>query len=316
MSAQDSASEKRSLALAAAIAAASGAVLGMVWVLWSARIAEVAALSAGQASAAGMAPLLIGGACVFLLVAASAGAKETELLDAANSFAGLALMLAAGVAALFLAPEEKTMRVLQRIFYFHVPSAWTAFAAFFLVFVANIAYLATRKRKWDWLGVAGAEVGLAFCTIVLVTGPIWAKPAWGIWWTWDARLTSTLVLWLLYVGYLLLRDLLSEAERRARVSAIFGIFAFLDVPLVYFSIRLWRTQHPQPVIGGGEGTGLDPAMRVVLLFCWAAMMTLLVLLVRQRYRLEELRHRVEELDLAAAARAADRVPRGGVESAR
>jgi len=212
-------------------------------------------------------------------------------------FTGLVglLVAVAGYAAFFVAPEERTMGAIQRIFYFHVSCAWTAMAAFFLVFLSNIAYLSTRREKWDWLGVSAAEVGLAFCTVNLTTGPIWAKPVWGIWWTWDARLTSTFVMWLLYVGYLLLRDLLPDAERRARICAVFGIFAFLDVPLVYFSIRLWRTQHPQPVIGGGAGTGLDPAMRAVLYFCWLAMLVLMTLLLRQRYQLEAMRHEVAEL---------------------
>ncbi len=206
-----------------------------------------------------------------------------------------ALIAAAGYAALFLAPTERTMGLIQRIFYFHVPSAWTAFVAFFVAFVANIAYLLRRAPKWDGLGVSAVEVGLAFCTCVLITGPIWAKPVWGIWWTWDARLTSTFVLWVLYVSYLLLRTLVSEAERRAIVSAVFGIFAFLDVPLVYMSIRLWRTQHPQPVIAGGARSGLDPQMLRVFLICWAALLALMILLLRQRYRLEALRQEVEEM---------------------
>ncbi len=213
---------------------------------------------------------------------------------------GVAVLLAvAGYGALFVAPAERTMGLIQRIFYFHVPSAWTAFVAFFVAFVANIAYLLGRKPKWDWLGVSAVEVGVAFCTCVLVTGPIWAKPVWGIWWTWDARLTSTFVLWLLYVSYLLLRTLVSDAERRAVVSAVFGIFAFLDVPLVYVSIRLWRTQHPQPVIAGGTGSGLDPQMWGVFLTCWAALLALMVLLLRQRYNLEALRHEVVEMTIEA-----------------
>jgi len=203
------------------------------------------------------------------------------------------LVAVAGYAAFFIAPNERTMGAIQRIFYFHVPSAWTAFTAFFLVFISNIVYLIRRTPKWDWLGVSAAEVGLAFCSVVLVTGPIWAKPVWGIWWTWDARLTSTFVLWLMYVSYLLLRTLLADPERRAVVSAVFGIFAFLDVPLVYFSIWLWRTQHPQPVIGGGGS--LDPTMRKVLLFCWVALLGVMFLLLRQRYRLEAMRHEVEEI---------------------
>jgi heme exporter protein C len=222
----------------------------------------------------------------------------------------LFLLVAACYAALFIAPDEATMHAIQRIFYFHVPSAWTAMVAFFMTFIANIAYLVTRKPKWDWLGVSTAEVGLAFTTVVLVTGPIWARPVWGIWWTWDVRLTSTLVLWLLYISYLLLRNLLADPERRAVFSAIFGIFAYLDVPLVYFSIRLFRTQHPQPVILGGSGSGLNSTMRGVVLFCWLALLALMVVLLRQRYLLERMRHEADELRFAIEGRAADREASG------
>src|SRR5882762_9727083 len=178
------------------------------------------------------------------------------------------LLAAASYGALIQAPEEATMGLVQRIFYFHVASAWTGFVAFIMVFIGSVAYLRTRALKWDWLSVASAEVGVAFFTIVLVTGPIWAKPVWGIWWTWDARLTSSFLLWVLFVSYLILRTLVDEPERRAMMSAVFGIFAALDIPLVYFSIWWFRTQHPpiersaaadhglrmlrpEPVIGGG-----------------------------------------------------------------
>ncbi len=211
--------------------------------------------------------------------------------------AGLALVGAAAYAIFFVAPEEATMGAIQRIFYFHIASGWTAGVAFLLAFAANIAYLAGRAPKWDWLGVASVEVGLAFCTVVLITGPIWAKPVWGIWWTWDARLTSTLVLWLLYVSYLALRSLVEDPRRRAVACAVFGVFAFLDVPLVYFSIRIWRTQHPQPVIAGGEGSGLDPVMWQVTVLTMAALMGVMALLVWQRYRLEALRQQTAELAL-------------------
>lgn len=215
----------------------------------------------------------------------------------------VALLVAlAGYAIFFVAPEEATMGQIQRIFYFHVASAWTAFLCFAVTFVANIAYLARRAPKWDWLGVSSAEVGLAFTTVVLITGPIWAKPVWGIWWTWDARLTSTFVLWLLYVGYLLLRTLVDEPGRRAVVSSAYGIFAFLDVPIVYMSIRWWRTQHPQPVVMGGEGSGLDATMRGVLLFTWLVTMALAALLISRRYRLEALRHDAAGLAHAVADR--------------
>jgi len=154
-------------------------------------------------------------------------------------------------------------------------------------------YVWRRAPRWDWLGVSAAEVGLAFTTVVLVTGPIWAHPVWGMWWTWDARLTSTFVLWLLYVAYLLLRTLVEEPDRRALFSALFGIFAFLDVPLVFGSIRWWRTQHPQPVVMGEPGSGLDPTMWSVLRFSWLAMLCLMTLLLLARYRLEAMRGDLE-----------------------
>src|SRR6202050_1981010 len=205
----------------------------------------------------------------------------------------------AGYAALFIAPDESTMHAIQRIFYFHAPTAWAGMDAFAITFIANIAYLVTKRPKWDWIGVAAAEVGLVCTTVVLLTGPIWAHPVWGIWWTWDARLTSTLILWLLYVSLLILRNLISDPERRSVFTAIYGIFLFLDVPLVYFSIRIWRTQHPQPVILGGQGSGLDPTMRKVFYLCWFALTAVMVILIRQRYQLERARYDVEELRIEA-----------------
>src|SRR5258708_36488834 len=199
------------------------------------------------------------------------------------------LMAAAAYAAFFVAPTERSMGLIQRIFYLHVPSAWTAFTAFFICFIANLQYVFRRQPRWDWLGVSSAEVGLAFTTVVLVPGPIWAHPVWGLWWTWDARLTSTFVLWLLYVSYLLLRPLVEEPDRRALLSALFGIFAFLDVPLVFFSIRWWRTQHPQPVIMGGSGSGLDPTMSKVFFFSVLAMHVLAAFLIVERYVLEKMK---------------------------
>jgi heme exporter protein C len=211
------------------------------------------------------------------------------------------LLSAASYLALIWAPEEATMGLVQRIFYFHVTSAWTGFVAFFLVLVGGVAYLRTRSMKWDWLSVASAEVGVACFTVVLVTGPIWAKPVWGIWWTWDARLTSSFMLWILFVSYLVLRTLVDEPERRAQVAAVFGIFASLDIPLVYFSIWLFRTQHPQPVIG--DGGSLDPRMGRVLLLCWGAMLGVMALLIRVRYRLEGLRAEVDGIRMEAARKA-------------
>jgi heme exporter protein C len=227
-----------------------------------------------------------------------AGRAHTGRSNATDGIVTLGVAILLGIAfyaALFVAPNERTMGLIQRIFYFHVPSAWTGFVAFFISFIGSIAYLRTRSPKWDWLAVSAAEIGVAFFTVVLITGPIWAKPVWGIWWTWDARLTSTFVLWVLYVCYLLLRTLVEDPERRSVMSAVFGIFAFFDIPLVYFSIWFFRTQHPQPVIG--RGGSLDPRMLNVLLLCWAALLGVLVLLLRQRYRLEALRYQVAEMRL-------------------
>ena len=201
----------------------------------------------------------------------------------------LFLVSAAAYASFYIAPTERTMGVIQRIFYFHAASAWAGMTAFFGCFVANLQYVWRRKQSWDSLAVSAAEVGLAFITVVLITGPIWAHPVWGIWWTWDARLTSTFVLWLLYVSYLLLRTLIEEPERRALLSALFGIFAFLDVPLVYGSIRWWRTQHPAPVFMGGPGSGLEPTMRKVFFFSVVSLHALMVFLIVERNRLEQLR---------------------------
>lgn len=198
------------------------------------------------------------------------------------------LVIASAYASFFIAPQERTMGVIQRIFYFHVSSAWAGFTAFFLCFLGNLLYVWKRDQKYDWLAVSGAEVGLAFTTVVLITGPIWAHPVWGIWWTWDARLTSTFVLWLLYVSYLLLRTLVEEPDRRALLSSLFGIFAFIDVPLVFGAIRWWRTQHPQPVIMGAPGSGLDPTMRAVFFFSAFAMHIFMLFLIAERFALEKI----------------------------
>src|ERR1700741_2956723 len=193
--------------------------------------------------------------------------------------------------ALVVAPTEQTMGDVQRIFYYHVPSAWTAGVLFFVNFLASIAYLWRRNTKADALALAAAEVGVVFCTIVLVTGPIWARPVWGIWWTWDLRLTLTLVLWLIYVSYLVLRRF-SNSGQTPLLAAVLAVFGALDVPLVYFSIWIFRTQHPQPVIGGGGS--IDPRMLRVLLVNWLAFLCFAFLVCWSRYRLERMQRDVEE----------------------
>lgn len=189
---------------------------------------------------------------------------------------GFALMITALYMVFVYVPTEKHAGIIQRIFYFHVPVAWVSFLAFFVTFVASILYLWKREIKWDAAACASAEVGVIFTTLVLVTGPIWAKPAWGIWWTWDARLTTSLVLWLIYVAYLLVRRLAAEPERGARYGAVIGIAGFIDVPIVFLTVNLWRTQHPTAIIFEG---GLTPPMLVTLLVCLAAFTVIYVILL-------------------------------------
>ena len=206
----------------------------------------------------------------------------------------IAMMLSIYLVFMYV-PTEVTMGEVQKIFYFHVPSAWLAFFAFFLVFVFSIIYLLRRNKRWDTLAASSAEIGVLFCTLVLVTGPIWAKPVWGVWWTWDARLTLTLVLWLIYVAYIMLRHYMSDPERRATFSAVLGIIGFIDVPMVYFSIRWWRTQHPQPVVSGGEGSGIEGPMLMTLMVCLATFTLLFFTILRYRLRLQALRDELDEL---------------------
>ena len=199
--------------------------------------------------------------------------------------------------ALIGAPIEQSMGEVQRIFYYHAPSAWTAFLLFTVNFVASVVYLIRRSIKADILALVTAEVGVVFCTVVLVTGPLWARPVWGIWWTWDIRLTSTLVLWLIYVSYLMLRRF-SSSGQTPLMAAVLAVFGALDVPLVYFSIWFFRTQHPQPVIGGGGS--IDPKMLQVALINWAAFLCFSGLVCWSRYRLELLQREVEETEALEA----------------
>lgn len=201
--------------------------------------------------------------------------------------------------ALIWAPTERTMGFLQRIFYFHVSCETAGMIAFFIAFIGNIAYLTTRRAHWDWLALASVEVGLLFTVMGTISGSIWAKPAWGVWWVWDERLTSAFVMCVLYASYLLLRRLVDNPERRAVISAVFGAFAFLDVPLVYFSIWWWRTQHPGPMILTGK---LAPDMLKAFLLALVALSSVMAVMIQQRYRLEKLRGTVEELQNEAEYR--------------
>jgi len=210
----------------------------------------------------------------------------------------LVLLAVSSYLALVVAPTEATMGNVQRIFYYHVPSAWVAGFCFFINFVASIWYLWKRSPASDALAAAAAEVGVVFCAVLLIEGTLWARPVWGIWWTWDARLTTTLVLELIYVSYLVLRRF--SAGQTQLMAATLAVFAFADVPIVYMSIRWFRTQHPSPVMGGGENSGLAPAMLQVFLINLALFTVLGILFIWLRYKLEMAEQALESAHAQAA----------------
>ena len=204
-----------------------------------------------------------------------------------------ALALAACQGLIFIyAPVERSMGLVQKIFYLHLPLAWWGLASFFVVFAASIAYLRTRRPWWDQLARAGAEVGLMLAVLALVSGAIWARHSWGVWWTWDPRLTTTLVMCFIYAGYLALRGLELPQQRKSAMCAVVGIVAFLDVPLVFISARLWRSIHP--AVFAVEGGGLEPEMRLTALACVASFgllwLAFTVLRIRQLAVAEHIEH--------------------------
>jgi len=194
------------------------------------------------------------------------------------------------------APREATMGDVQRIFYFHVASAWVGFFGFFVTFVTSIVYLVREERHWDIVAASSAEIGLAFITMTLLTGMLWARPVWGVYWTWEPRLTISAVQWLLYVAYVMLRGSVASPEREARFAAVYGIMAFVTVPLSWFAIRWWRTIHPQVV--SGEGMAMTPRMVRTLLTSIGVFTLVYVTLLRQRIRLALAQDALTALQLA------------------
>ena len=190
------------------------------------------------------------------------------------------------------APEERTMGAAQKIFYFHVPIAMVTFTSVLLLLVGSVAYLWSRKRAWDHFSRAATECALLFCSLVLITGPIWAKPAWGVWWTWEARLTTTLLLWLLLVSCLMVRGYAENRDLGARLAAIVGIVAAVDVPIIYKAVDWWRGQHPM-IFGPGRKDSLDPRMADAFVLSIVAIFTLFSLLIVLRYRTISLQDRAE-----------------------
>jgi len=196
------------------------------------------------------------------------------------------LMAASLYAAFVYAPTEPKMGHIQRIFYIHMGTVWVATVAFMLVFAASVMYLWKGTRKWDILAYCSAEIGVIFLTITILTGSIWAKPVWGTWWTWEPQLTTTFILWILYIVYLVLRSSAGSDTKKAKFAAVFGIIAFIDLPLVYASVRVMR--GISPVVFGPGGGGIAPQMMHALLINLAACSLLFVLLLLERIDLERM----------------------------
>lgn len=219
------------------------------------------------------------------------------LLDRLLPGATTVAMLAALWCVFVYVPNEKMQGAVQRIFYFHVNSAWAAFLGFFIAAGASGTYLWRGSPAADRLAVAAVEVGMLFCTMVLVTGPIWARPIWGAWWTWDPRLTMTVILWTIYAVYLVLRSSAREDPQIARYAAVLAVIGVLDVPLIQVSVRLWRGMHPSVISAPANKGGLeDPRMVVALLVAMVAFAFLFAWLLRLRYEGLRLRHELQRLE--------------------
>ena len=215
----------------------------------------------------------------------------------------LLLLAAAAVAATFVraiyfTPVEAQQGPAQKIFYVHAPSAWVAFLAFGLVAVAGLLYLWLRDLNLDRIAESSAEVGVVFTTVVLITGPLWGKPVWGTWWTWDARLTLTLFLWFIYLGYIVLRGAVEDRDMRARYSSVLGVLGALLIPFIHLSVYLFRTLHPQPILMKPSRPSLPAEMLTTLLVSFGAFTLLYIALLRARYRLSVRRDALESHEAA------------------
>ena len=185
-----------------------------------------------------------------------------------------------------VAPTDAVLGHVQRVFYFHVPIAIMSFLAFFVVFIASLMYLFKRSPKWDAFAHASAEVGVVFVTLALISGVIWARPVWNTWWTWEPRLTTTLILWLIYVAYLMVRSYSPTQSKGAIYAAVVGIIGFVDVPIVYYSVVWWRSIHPSPVVGPfAKSDSLDSTMALVLLYSFITFVFFFAYMVMERMEL-------------------------------
>ena len=190
-------------------------------------------------------------------------------------------------ATFIYAPSEVIMGEIQRIFYFHMGTVWVASVAFTIVFISSIMFLRNGKRKWDILSLSAAEIGVVFITLTIITGSIWAKPVWGTWWTWDPQLTTTFILWILYIVYLIIRSVAGDNMKQAKFAAVYSIIAFIDLPIVYVSARLKR--GISPVVFGPGGGGIEREMLITMMITLVACTLFFIILLRERINLEKMR---------------------------
>jgi len=214
---------------------------------------------------------------------------------------GIILTLVLHWMVFFWVPTERTMGVVQRIFYIHVPAAWVAFMAFGIVAICSAMYLWLKDDRLDMAAKAAAEGGMLYTTIVLLTGPLWGRVAWGTWWTWEPRLTLTLLLWFIYLGYFLVRSSTENPERGKRFAAVVGIVGALDIPLIHLSVVWFRSLHPAPVVMKPEGPSLDPAMLNTLFMGLAASSLVFFAFFLFRYGLERMEQALAHREMVAEA---------------
>jgi heme exporter protein C len=241
---------------------------------------------------------------------------ETESLQGIRRWSVILGFLAAATLVVsfwmifFYAPTEREMGIVQRIFYMHVPSAVVAYLAFGIVALCSLGYLWLRDERLDAVAVCAAELGVIFATIVLITGPLWGKIAWGAWWVWDARTSFTLLLWFIYVGYFILRGATESPERGKRFAAILGVVGAADIPIIHMSVQWFRTQHPKPVVLKPEGPTAAPEMVQTLLVSMLGLTLLFFSLLLARLVVEKLSRRLEAAQVAATLRRGAPLPRG------
>jgi heme exporter protein C len=220
--------------------------------------------------------------------------------DALSLLLGIAsvVTLSVGIYMAFVyAPTDRVQGHAQRIFYVHVPMAWLAYLAFAVILVGSVGYLWKRSARMDRLARASAELGFLFTTLVLITGSLWGRPIWNAWWSWDARLTTTLILWFIYLGYFMLRSYAGDRERGARYAAILGIIGAVDIPIIHQSVEWWRTLHPEPVVLRSSGPNLPDSMLATLIVCFVGFTLLYSYLMVLKYRVEWARDVLYEREL-------------------